>query len=198
MKRRMVTISTVLMFVCSSVLLMTSCAKKQLGMGETTQPITKESAMKEKGAREGQKGTLSESEAYKAREAERQARLREAEKELAGQIEAFDAEKIYFDFDQADLKPEARAVLEKKAEWLRAHPSYSLWIDGNCDERGTEEYNLALGERRAHAAKKYLMDLGIAGDRIRTISYGEEKPVDPGHDEEAWAKNRRDDFRLFK
>jgi peptidoglycan-associated lipoprotein len=99
---------------------------------------------------------------------------------------------------QADLKPEAKATLKNKAAWLRDHAAYVIRIEGHCDERGTAEYNLALGERRAHAAKKFLMALGVEEHRMSGISYGEEKPADPGHNEEAWAKNRRDEFRLVK
>lgn len=112
------------------------------------------------------------------------------------EIEIFESEKIYFDFDRADLKPEAREALRKKADWLKANPAASVLIEGNCDERGTVEYNLALGERRANGARQFLVDLGIDTGRISTVSYGEEKPVDPGHDEAAWAKNRRDDFKV--
>jgi peptidoglycan-associated lipoprotein len=113
-------------------------------------------------------------------------------------MQAFESENIYFDFDSSELKPEARQKLKRKAEWLRQHPSYSVRIAGNCDERGTEAYNLALGERRAHSAKEYLIALGIRPNRILTISYGEERPADPAHNEEAWALNRRDTFELFR
>lgn len=112
------------------------------------------------------------------------------------EIEIFESEKIFFDFDRADLKPEAREMLQKKADWLKANPAAAILIEGNCDERGTVEYNLALGERRANGAKQFLVDLGIDAGRISTVSYGEEKPVDPGHDEAAWAKNRKDDFKV--
>jgi peptidoglycan-associated lipoprotein len=121
-----------------------------------------------------------------------------AQKMLQDQINAVESEKIYFDYDKADLKPESQSILEKKAKFLQANPSYTLTIEGNCDERGTNEYNLALGERRADAAKKFINSLGVSSDKITTISYGEEKPVDPGHDEAAWAKNRRDEFKLSK
>lgn len=114
------------------------------------------------------------------------------------QAKAFEAESIYFDFDKADLKPAARAVLDKKAAWLRANPQYKVRIEGNCDERGTGEYNLALGDRRAKSAMKYLNAQGIPNNRMTTVSFGEEKPVDPGHNEAAWSKNRRDDFKLTK
>jgi peptidoglycan-associated lipoprotein len=112
---------------------------------------------------------------------------------LEEEMKAFSEENIYFDFDKAELKTEAKVVLKAKADWLRKHQDYSVRIEGHCDERGTNEYNLALGERRADAAKRFLVALGISADRISTISYGEEKPLDPGHDEGAWAKNRRCD-----
>jgi peptidoglycan-associated lipoprotein len=111
-------------------------------------------------------------------------------------IEIFESTGIYFDFDKSDIKPEAKAVLEKKAEFLRANPSFKVRIEGNCDERGTAEYNMALGERRAKSAEKYLNALGISADRMNTISYGKEKPICQEHNEACWSKNRRDDFKL--
>jgi peptidoglycan-associated lipoprotein len=97
----------------------------------------------------------------------------------------------YFGYDDAVLTGDARAILAKDADWLRKNPGVEIIIEGHCDERGTVEYNLALGDRRAKAARSYLMKLGVKGGRIATISYGEEKPADLGHDEDAWAKNRR-------
>ena len=88
--------------------------------------------------------------------------------------------------------------MKKKAEFLRQYAAYAVRIDGHCDERGTSAYNLALGDRRASAAKKFLVALGVSGHLISTITYGEEKPADPGHNDEAWAKNRRDEFTLVK
>jgi peptidoglycan-associated lipoprotein len=113
-------------------------------------------------------------------------------------IQAFESTHVYFDYDKADIKAEAKPVLEKKAEFLRANAQYKVTIEGYCDERGTNEYNMALGDRRAKAAMKYLNALGISANRMSTISYGEEKPADPGHNEAAWAKNRRDEFKLAK
>lgn len=107
-------------------------------------------------------------------------------------------ENVYFDFDKSDLRPDARATLEKNAEWIRGNPGVKIQIEGHCDERGTEEYNLALGERRANSVKNYLVSMGIGADRLYTISYGEELPADPGHNEEAWAKNRRAHFLVTK
>lgn len=101
---------------------------------------------------------------------------------------------IYFDFDRSELKPEAREELTRKAEVLRTYPEISVRIEGHCDERGTVEYNLALGERRAEAARQYLIDLGIDPDRMTTVSYGEERPAVEASNEAAWAQNRRDEF----
>jgi peptidoglycan-associated lipoprotein len=130
--------------------------------------------------------------------AKKRAKAEAAQKMLQDQINTVESEKIYFDYDKADLKPEAQTALEKKAKFLQANSMYSLTIDGNCDERGTNEYNLALGQRRADAAKNFLASLGISADRITANTYGEEKPVDMGHDEAAWSQNRRDEFKLTK
>jgi peptidoglycan-associated lipoprotein len=103
-------------------------------------------------------------------------------------------EKIYFDFDAYKLSDQARATLVKDAELLKKATAAKVRIEGNCDERGSDEYNLALGERRAKAAMEYLVTMGVPANSLSVISYGKEKPADPGHDEAAWAKNRRDDF----
>jgi peptidoglycan-associated lipoprotein len=101
---------------------------------------------------------------------------------------------IYFDFDQSFVRGDAKAVMKANAEWLKANPKAKVRIEGNCDERGTREYNQALGQRRASSAKKYLTDLGISAKRISLISYGKEKLVCSESSEECWQKNRRDDF----
>jgi peptidoglycan-associated lipoprotein len=101
---------------------------------------------------------------------------------------------VYFDFDRSFIRNDAEAVMKANADWLKANPKAQIKIEGNCDERGTKEYNQALGQRRAASAKKYLTDLGIAGRRISLISYGKEKPVCSDRDESCWQKNRRDDF----
>jgi peptidoglycan-associated lipoprotein len=98
---------------------------------------------------------------------------------------------IHFAFDQYDIDPEARAILDSQARWLAAHPGVRITIEGHCDERGTREYNLALGDRRANAAKNYLAARGISPMQINTISYGKERPVALGSDESSWAMNRR-------
>jgi peptidoglycan-associated lipoprotein len=101
---------------------------------------------------------------------------------------------IYFDFDRSFIRDDAKSVMKANAEWLKANPKTKIRIEGNCDERGTKEYNQALGQRRASSAKKYLTDLGIAAKRISLISYGKEKPVCTEQNEECWQKNRRDDL----
>ncbi len=100
-------------------------------------------------------------------------------------------DRVFFAFDSAVLTPEARRTLERQAEWLTLFPEVDLTIEGHCDERGTREYNLALGERRANAMSDYLVSLGVSSSRLRTISYGKERPYALGHNEEAWSLNRR-------
>jgi peptidoglycan-associated lipoprotein len=186
MMKKMMIVLVAVCFASTSMMFMASCAKKQVKVEEAAPTVTP--APKEKPAVAA--GT----------EEERQARLRELEaaQKLRAEIMAFESQHIYFDFDKSELKPEARAILEKKASWLRANDRYKVRIEGHCDERGTNEYNLALGERRANSALKYLNALGVSVDRVSTISYGEERPADPGHNQAAWAKNRRDEFKLYK
>lgn len=104
-------------------------------------------------------------------------------------------EKVFFEFDAYTLTPQAREVLGRNAEWLRQNSAARLTIEGHCDERGADEYNLALGQRRADAAKSYLVSLGIAAERLTSISYGEERPAVAGSDESVWSQNRRAEFR---
>jgi len=101
---------------------------------------------------------------------------------------------IHFDFDQSFIREDARPTLQMVADYLKATTGASILIEGHCDERGTAEYNLALGERRAESTKSYLVSLGVKPGALSTVSFGEEKPVDPGHDEAAWEKNRRAHF----
>jgi peptidoglycan-associated lipoprotein len=175
--RKLVMVLVVLAFACGTMLMMSSCAKKQVGTGEAAPAAGAPSA---------------------AAPAPAAAAPSTAGVDMAQDARAFEAEGIYFDFDKSEIKAEAKAILEKKAAWLRANPSYKVKIEGNCDERGTNEYNLALGDRRAKAAQKYLNALGISMDRMSTISYGEEKPVCKEKNEKCWSKNRRDDFKLSK
>jgi len=100
-------------------------------------------------------------------------------------------DRVFFAFDSSSLSDEAQKTLERQATWLKQYPNVNVTIEGHCDERGTREYNLALGERRADAAKKYLVSLGVKSSRVSTISYGKERPAVVGHDESAWSQNRR-------
>ena len=100
-------------------------------------------------------------------------------------------DKVLFDTDKADLRPDARGTLEKQAAWLKKYPAVKITLEGHCDERGTREYNLALGERRANAVKNYLVALGVPANRMTTISYGKERPAVVGSNDQAWTQNRR-------
>jgi peptidoglycan-associated lipoprotein len=104
---------------------------------------------------------------------------------------------VYFDFDKFNLRSDARASLDKDVALLKEFPDAIIKLEGHCDERGTVEYNIALGEKRADAVATYLVNNGIAANRISTISYGKERPVDPNHTEDAWAKNRRVEFKII-
>ena len=103
---------------------------------------------------------------------------------------------IHFDFDKSDIRPDDRGLLDRKAAIMGANGALRVRISGHADERGSDEYNLALGSRRAAAAKTYLVNKGIDAGRIETVSFGEERPLDPGHDETSWAANRRDEFEV--
>jgi peptidoglycan-associated lipoprotein len=105
-------------------------------------------------------------------------------------LEASAGDRVFFAFDRSDITPESQQILSRQADWLRRYPNVTVTIEGHCDERGTREYNLALGERRAQAAKNVLVASGIPASRISTISYGKERPIVVGSNEEAWAQNR--------
>jgi len=134
-------------------------------------------------------------------EAERVARQRAADSLAAlghttEAVKTLLATMIHFEFDKSNVKPEDIGVLDQKVAILQANPNLRIRIAGNCDERGSDEYNLALGNRRAIAAKQYLVSHGVDAGRAETASYGKERPLDPGHNEEAWAKNRNDQFEI--
>lgn len=101
---------------------------------------------------------------------------------------------VYFDYDRSNIRQNQVARIQRNSELMKENTRATIRIEGNCDERGTNEYNMALGERRAMSAKKYMMNLGVSGNRIKTISYGEERPLNRGHDELSWSQNRRGDF----
>ncbi|MBW2609323.1 MAG: peptidoglycan-associated lipoprotein Pal [Deltaproteobacteria bacterium] len=195
MRKKIMTILIAVAFTCSVLFLMTSCAKKQIAGEEGITAPAAPAAPATPSAKPGIEEKVSDADAdRRAREAAKAA----AQAKLKKEIQTFESGNIYFDYDRSELKPKAQDVLTKKANWLKKNGRYSVRIEGHCDERGTNEYNLALGERRANAAKKFLQALGISGNRLTTRSYGEEKPAAYGHDESAWSKNRRDEFKLIK
>jgi len=185
-----------LLLVVPGFLFTVSCAQKEI----KTDTVT----LEEQQAEAARQAAL---EKAKAEELERQRAIEEAQLreeqlreeearvfERAAAREMFMNENIHFAFDKSVLTSTAQEILKKKAEWLRDNPGNTVVIEGHCDERGTTEYNIALGERRALAANGFLTDLGIDSSRLSTISYGEERPVDPSHNEDAWSKNRRAHF----
>ncbi|MDH4204286.1 MAG: peptidoglycan-associated lipoprotein Pal [Desulfobacteraceae bacterium] len=190
--RKKLWIVLALTLVIPGFLFTASCAKKAVKEDTmATQQAEDEAAMK---AREAAEKTKQEEMArQRALEEERlkeEARLMQEAKDM------FLNADIHFEFDSSTLTPEAQLILKKKAEWLQNNPESMSTVEGHCDERGTSEYNLALGDRRATSAKNFLVDLGISASRLTTISYGEERPVDLGKSEEAWAKNRRCHFTI--
>jgi peptidoglycan-associated lipoprotein len=184
-------------------LFLAGCPKKTVVVNRERPPVQKseeaarleaERAAKEaKEAKERELARIREEEAKMARGGELEKSL-VAKKERGIEGEVFESKllkDIHFDFDKYDIRREDEGILKENAAWLKKNPKMKIQIEGHCDEKGTVEYNLALGERRANNTKKYLVSLGIASDRISMISYGKERPLDPGHNEDAWAKNRR-------
>jgi peptidoglycan-associated lipoprotein len=192
----------VLSFILCVGLVVSGCPKKTV---VTDTPSVAESAAERDKARlEAQKDKARPEAEEAARLKEEEAKKTQSQKEfekslvakktpgIEGQIfESSLLKDIYFDYDKYDIRPQDAAILKENAALLARNPGAKVQIEGHCDERGTIEYNLALGERRANNTKKYLVSLGTPESRISTISYGKERPLDPGHDEEAWAKNRR-------
>ena len=182
-----------LMAVMVAGLFMTvSCAQKKVVSDSTT---IEDQAAAEEAARMAAEEAAREAERERIRQQEIEEKLaREKAEKIAGAKMRFINQNILFDFDSAELSTMAKMLLKEKAEWLNANPMVKVTIEGHCDERGTTEYNLALGERRARAAKNYLADLGISTVRMNMVSFGEEKPLDSGKNEEAYRKNRRAQF----
>lgn len=158
----------------------------------------REKEAREREAREREAARVKEEEAKKEEAARKEFEKSLVAKKTPGiEGEVFESsllKSISFDFDRYDIRPGDMEILKENAALLRNHPRVKVQIEGHCDERGTAEYNLALGERRANSTKNYLVSLGISADRLSTISYGEERPLDPRQNEEAWAKNRRAQF----
>ncbi len=187
-------LSIIILILCFGLIL-TGCPKKTVVKEEPSvkkaEPLAAE---KEKAA------TLEKEKALREKEVAKKTGEKEFEKSLVAKkepgieglvLESKLLKDIHFDFDKYDIRPGDAEILKANASLLMKQPTVKIQIEGHCDERGTIEYNLALGERRANSAKKYLISLGMPTDRISTISYGKEKPLDSSHNEEAWTKNRR-------
>ena len=198
-------LSVIILVLCSLTLTLTGCPKKTVMKEEpsvTTADEAAAAAERERAAkREAEERALREKELKAREEASKKADAqKEFEKSLVAKkypgiegevLESKMLKDITFDFDKYDIRPQDASILKENATLLMKYPNMKIQIEGHCDERGTIEYNLALGERRANSCKNYLISLGVPRDRISTISYGKERPLDPGHTEEAWAKNRR-------
>jgi peptidoglycan-associated lipoprotein len=182
--------------VCGFALSVGGCAKKKKTADDEMGTATEERAPQP--GEPGYQKIYEESMAAKQESLDAQAAAMASKQEVLEGRTSAPLLPIYFDFDKSNIKQDQRSRLEKNAGFLKQNPAVKVRIEGNCDERGTNEYNMALGERRALSAKTYLENLGIHGDRLHAISYGEEKPLLHGHDEFSWAQNRRDDFILVK
>ena len=187
------------------------CAKKTIrsdAVGYTPSRVEPRPAEAKPEAESPDKTAALEKEKKLSEESLREESLREkalreeaARKEAASREAALKAAKlepIYFEFDQWSIREDQKEVMVKNSQWLKANPNAKVRLEGHCDERGTAEYNLALGQKRAEAAKAFLEGLGISSQRMATVSYGEERPLDAGHNDAAWAKNRRVDVLALK
>ena len=197
MKRKSYIVS-VIFVLCIGLILM-GCPKKTVVKDE---PSAKAEVAKMEAERVAKEKEMEAKEKEATRLKEEQAK-KEFERSLVAKRtpgiegEVFESsllKPIFFDFDKYDIRPADTEILKGNSAFLKKFPNVKIQIEGHCDERGTNEYNLALGERRANSTKKYLTSLGVTADRVSTISYGEEKPMDPSHNEEAWTKNRRAHF----
>ena len=193
MKRKWIILAMLL--VIPAMLFTVSCAKKAVSTTADTSAADEAARQAELEKQEAMERQQLEEERLAAEQAE-QLKAEALEREMMMAKNRFLNENIYFDFDSDTLDNQAQELLQEKAMWLRDNLDDNVVIEGHTDDRGTNAYNLALGERRAESAKAFLVNLGISGMRLTTISYGEEKPVDMGQNEEAWAKNRRAGFVL--
>jgi len=164
-------------------LIMTGCPKKTVVKEEPS--VKKEEAAKAEAERKAK-------EAEKAKGEFEKSLVAKKTPGIEGEVfESSLLKDIHFDFDKYDIRPADAAILKGNADLLKKYHNVKIQIEGHCDERGTVEYNLALGERRANSTRNYLVSIGVSPERVSTISYGKERPLDPAHNEEAWAKNRR-------
>jgi peptidoglycan-associated lipoprotein len=169
-----------------------TCSKSKIS-SEPSSTMSAEEEARKRAEEEARQEALKEENLREEALGEEQAKERmETERSM------FENDDIFFEFDSIRLTPEAQEILTQKAAWLRKNPRARVTIEGHCDDRGTNEYNLALGEGRAQSARDFLVDLGIKESRLNAISYGEERPLAAGQDEETWARNRRAHFVILK
>lgn len=172
------------MVVGGALLLTVGCAQQTVKSDESVASASSPSAAPRSGAMM-KEGSMTESERRRKRDAFKRS------------LQEFQDAPVYFDFDKSAVRPDMRPVLDRKAQFLLDFPSVRIQVEGHCDERGTAEYNVALGHSRGQKTKDYLVSLGVAASRIDTVSYGEERPADPRSHELAWAKNRRAMFNVI-
>jgi len=194
--RKKLTWSMVFGMFLFAIFFTVSCSRKtvQTEPEQTTQPEVTKSSKPSTGEDERAKKMEEERQAQARRLEQERLRAEEAARKAAR--EAFVKENIHFDFDSSVLSETAQQILKRKAEYLRENESMAVTVEGHCDERGTDAYNIALGDQRAFSVKKFLVNLGIDGERLMTISYGEERPLSQVHDETSWAMNRRAQFMI--
>ena len=164
-----------------------------LAMGCAQQTVKSDEAVSSASSGRGGGGGRGASDSGSMTESERRRKRAAFKRSLS----AFENSVVYFDFDKSEIRPDMRSVLDRKAQFLLDFPTVRIQVEGHCDERGTAEYNVALGHRRAQSSKDYLVSLGVSGSRIDTVSFGEERPDDARSHELAWAKNRRSKFNVI-
>ncbi|MFO7568674.1 MAG: peptidoglycan-associated lipoprotein Pal [Smithellaceae bacterium] len=193
--RKHLTLIGLLMILAFGLTIFSGCAEKKAIVKEET-------AVQEQKVAPSQTATDDEAARRAKEQADREAALKAqaardaAAKRNAAALNALNIQNIYFDFDRSSIRPDAREILKANVDIFRQNPNAKVIVEGHCDERGTTEYNMALGERRAQETKQYLVNLGMDASRIVTISYGEERPADDRSTEDAWAQNRRAQFVL--
>jgi len=191
----------VILFICIGLMFIGACTKKRIRTGYTSAAGAGNQAgtwlnnnTKNTTGQQGSESNLSESGLNGNNTGGQETQAGQLTEAAQTAREQFESNDIFFEYNSAALLPEAQAILMEKAEWLQNNPQAAIVVEGHTDERGTVAYNLALGDRRAESVRAFLMELGVNVDRIRTVSYGEERPLDNGHTEAAWARNRRAHF----
>ncbi len=189
-------LNLMMVILVAGLFMTVSCAKKTVAPETAT--VEDQSGADSDAKAKADADARAEAERIKAQQLKEQMEKEQAMKQakIAAAKNRFLNQNIHFEYDSSALTSMAKMILKEKAAWMAANAYVSVVIQGHCDDRGTIEYNLALGERRASAVKKYLLDLGVSGSRMETVSFGEERPLDSRQTEDAWRKNRRAQFVL--